>query len=213
MALRPPQHSVDAPGVYILKADDSWDNERIDLEVSEAAKGLVSWKIQCRENEELRRTLSEDQWPVDPPHPPLPGQHPVERYRNAETRYDIDAPMQWMGDVVRVTDYLSGTPTRFHLRILPPEVYGRCWEMNLRNFRAQEEGREFDLLPLALECVRHGVDHIDGPDFGFEVRSRKVTDAALQALMSAAGGALALMDLGGAIWRFTQPLTDQEKKA
>jgi hypothetical protein len=205
MALRPPQHRVDAPGVYIVEADEAWDREKIDADKAMVKERLEVW---ARQVEEARK----EKLP-EPPKPPTMEDHPITRYQSGETRYDLNAPLQWDGEEVPVTRYLNGVPpTRFHLRRLPIDVYARCEEFVLQASGKRQKGEEVDATPLWLDCVRHGISHVDGEDFGFELRSGKVTDAALQTLIDMGAGTWLIRELGLAVWRFAQPLTPQEKK-
>lgn len=68
--LRPPSHRADAPIVYVHPSDPAWDNDRI-----------------ARELKEYRE--------ADPPKPE--SQHPVRRYRDGHTRYDITQVQDYIG--------------------------------------------------------------------------------------------------------------------
>lgn len=96
MALRPPQHRIDAIATFVHPTDTAWDRDRIETERA-AMKELG---------------LAEKD-------------HPVSKYIGGWTRYDIDAAQTLMGQVVTIRDYLddSKQPTLWKLRRLTAEEW------------------------------------------------------------------------------------------
>jgi hypothetical protein len=108
MALRPPQHRIDAPIRFIHPSDTAWDRERWD-----------------REKDEMRKAGLD------------PSDHPVDRYLGGFTRYDPDAEATVNGAVVTVNEYIDDAkqPTVWHLKrltILQWYDVQPMWERDVR---------------------------------------------------------------------------------
>jgi hypothetical protein len=91
MALRPPQHRIDAPILYVHPSDDAWDKPRFESE------------------KEQMRAAGLD-----------PRDHPLELYFGGFTRYDLSAKATVAGEVVTLRSYLDDAkhPTIWKLRRL-----------------------------------------------------------------------------------------------
>lgn len=171
----PPQHSIDDPALWIARGD-CWDQVRIDAE------------------KELLADASE---------------HPVERWYSGATRWSLhpDALLTvpealrteaHPAEAVPITEYLTGKPTTFEIRLLPAVQW-----------------REALSVPRHLawiELVRRGLVQISGVDDGrggtksIEPERGKdglITMAWIDAFDVATGRAL-ISDLGAAILELGQ---------
>ena len=92
MALRPPQHAVDAPIVYVHHADDAWSFDQIG------------------EEREKMTAAGED-----------PDRHPVAVYHSGKSRYDLNASYAVCGEMRSAAMYLDEAkgPWRWKLKRLP----------------------------------------------------------------------------------------------
>lgn len=102
MLKRPPQHQIDATGVWFSIEDDGLDIPRIEREKAELIKAGRP-----------------------------PGEHPIDRYLAGATRYDLDAPLELPAaddaetKPVNVRDYITGSLTLFTLKRLGRREYRR----------------------------------------------------------------------------------------
>ena len=134
--------------------------------------------------------------------------HPWTAYATGATRYDLHAD----SGKGAASDYLrpGAEPTRWTLRRLGAANMARVQDMFTREINT--EGAS-SLMSVWLECVRAGVVDVTGPDAPrLDHRHGKLTDASLDEIHDYCGGLAAISELGAAIWRLSQPLTDAEKK-
>lgn len=189
MALRPPRHRIDAKPRFISAYDDAW-GPRLDREIAELEEERKAY-VQALEE------ASEGQDP-----PKEPEAHPQVRYALGMTRFDLDAPIRFRGEDVRVSEYLEGKPTVFHLGQLPPD----------ERYRAAIMIQNGDTEEAFLLCCRWGLVGIDdGPEYRRQ-RDGRVSDACMSSLMDAGGPAL-VHEIGAAVWLYNQSLSEPEKKA
>lgn len=128
---QPPQNRVDAPIIFVHRADGAWDNDRIQSEQAEMTKREES-----------------------------PANHPAARYLGGWGRYDLDAQHTFLGRAAPARDYIdeSKSPTMWHLRRLTAREW---YEVHPAYDKARRNGEEpFAAFILAcsygLEKVEHG---------------------------------------------------------
>lgn len=134
MALRPPQHRIDAPILFVHATDTAWDEERIQ-----------------REQQAMRS--------ADPPQEA--SSHPVARYLGGFTRYDLDAAATVLGQVVTVRDYLDDAkqPTIWKLRRLSADEWYDVHPLFERDVRRGEKP-----WACYIRCGKLGVSKVEnGP--------------------------------------------------
>lgn len=129
--------------------------------------------------------------------------HPVERYYAGLTRYDLQAVDMFLGQAVKVADYFKAgeEPEKWTLRRL-------TWDQWHRVMALVEAGNlsEAQLLAcrLGIADVQGSPIKLEGPPAGL------LTHADMQRIHDA-DAQLPLL-LGFAVWMYSKPLTDQEKK-
>lgn len=191
--LKPPTHNSTAPAIFVSGLDDAWDEERLERELEAVKARLQEWEAAEEESRGPRPQGFED--------------HPVSIYRRGDTRYDISAPMRWEGEIVRVSDYLTGTPTKFVLRQLAPNVYAEIQD-RLVSLGPDESTSQWN--QIMLKCCMHGLAHVEGLDL--HMRRGMVTEVGVRELLDIGGWGL-VTAIGHAAFRYSQPLSAAEKKA
>jgi hypothetical protein len=207
----PPQHSIEAAAgltsVYILPGDPAWDQDRITREIEEhytekvcgECKAAVDRCACGAERGQGDKTISRHE------------QHPVARYLNGETRYDLDAEFRVGNERVTVRSYLVGKATEFRLRRLSTIRVAEITGL-LSQSRTNTE------LAMDYAC-RWGVAAVENLDIPWKVRNGELSDETMSALYdcgtseNGGGGISMIVDIGLAVWRISQPLTYAEKKA
>ena len=130
--------------------------------------------------------------------------HPIERYYSGTTRYDLQATEILFGQQVKASDYFrsSDEPERWTLRRL-------SWDQWHRVMALVEGGNLSDAQLLAC---RYGISEVQNSPIKLEgCLAGMLTHADMQRIHDADAG-LALL-LGFAVWMYSRPLSDQEKKA
>lgn len=213
MALRPPSHRIDAPGIYIVSDDSVWNLDRIEEDGKLIESRRESYAEQIAAREKACLEIPKGEWPPKPPEPPGLEDYPVVRYRSGETRFDIEAPMKWEGEVVRITDWWTDDPTRFFLRQLPIDVYARLADKLTTLTARDSDGVDLHWNELMLTAMRHGIERVENVGWDFQLKHGKVTDETVRKMIDIAGGWSMVFELGLAVWRYSQPVSPQEKKA
>lgn len=150
---------------------------------------------QDRLDRELARMLEQGQDPAA---------HPVNRYYAGETRYDLEAVDQLFGEAVTAGSYFdaSKAPERWVLRRLDWDQWHRV--MGLLEQGAFQQGQ--------LLAARYGVAEVQNSTFRLTgAAAGMLTHDDMQRLFDA--DATLPSALGFAVWRYSRPLTDAEKKA
>jgi hypothetical protein len=127
MALRPPQHRIDAPIVFVHRSDSAWDRDRIEREKADMRKADLD-----------------------------PRDHPVDRYLGGFTRYHLDAQATVGGEVVTVRSYLDDTkqPTFWRLRRLTVHEWYEVHPQWERAVRAKESPTKAYVMAATLGVVK-----------------------------------------------------------
>lgn len=209
--LKPPTHAIDQGGVYVASSD-CWDNERIEREkdaliqkkLSELQeKAIQKYAAQIPERALTEAELAEVKASVvmtEEEKIEAAGEHPVARYYSGKTRLQLDAP-DWdhEGQPVTARQYLTGTPTEFHVRRLPWSQYRDTSAITPAHKRWEE-------------FVRRGLKAIKAPDFSWSIERNtdRVPDEIMQVLHDADHTLITW--LGVAVGLYNQPLTDSEGK-
>jgi hypothetical protein len=171
MALRrPPQHRGDAIPVYVDPGDSAWDNDRIKAECAEMRKQGLD-----------------------------PARHPVNVYHCGDSRYDLGAKYQVLGELRSAADYLTSEATRFVLRRLSHQQLYRLTDMGSQSAIVRAMACQW-----ALEKVEGDGPKIVRDDYG-------VTSDSMEEL--AQWGLGLPLRIGTAAYLASQPLTADEKKA
>lgn len=213
MALRPPQHRIDATPLYVVADDPAWNNDRIEKDGKLIDDRDRVYQEQLAAFDAACLKLPKEEWPPRPPAPPSLGDYPVVRYRLGETRFDIEAPMKWEGEVVRISDWWIAEPTHFVLQRLPLDVYARIADrfISLSVRKNNEVDQHWN--ELFIECTRFGVIGTRNGDWSVQLRNGRVSDETIRQMIDISGGWGMVTELGLAVWRLSQPLSLQEKKA
>lgn len=183
MSLRPPQHRIDAPGVYVHAAESAWDEERIIREQTEM---------------EERGDSASD--------------HPVARYLGGWTRYDLDASETLGDQVVTVREYLdmAKSPAMWKLQRLSVtdhyDVQG-LWEQEVRSGT-----RPFKAYLRACAVGLLGVENGPELAGAGKGKTLTISDLDKLHTLSPQAPELPI-DIGMAIHNFSASLRDDEKKA
>lgn len=175
--LRPPTHRADAPIVYVHPSDPAWDHERIARELKEYAA-------------------------ADPVKPP--SQHPVHRYWDGYTRYDVDA----------VAEYLKPDATRFYFKRIGVVDWQEIESMKEAQIGAGSKPRRAVLRALSLALTKIE----NGPTLVGEAGALKLEDidriAALNYWDDEKNATVDILyDVGVAAYTASMPLSKAEKKA
>ncbi|WP_434424616.1 hypothetical protein [Nannocystis pusilla] len=129
--------------------------------------------------------------------------HPIERYYAGHTRYDLQATDLILGQAVKVADYFRAgdEPEKWILRRL-------TWDQWHRVMALIEQGQ---LSEAQLLACRLGIADVQNSPIKLEgTQAGLLTHADMQRIHDA-DAQLALL-LGFAVWMYSKPLTDQEKK-
>ena len=178
--MRPPQHSIDASPILVLRDDPAWDTDRIDREID----GL---------SDEDRAA------------------HPVERYNDGDTRYDLTAKSTWKGGTASAGEYLNGGAVMYHLRRLKLAHEAEVNDAVTRELSA-EGANAFQ--SVWLKAAMHGIADITGADdISFAPRPGPVPERVLRTVIDRHGGWAAITKIGSAAWTISQALSEGEKKA
>lgn len=175
----PPAHRVDATPVYIdWELDKAWKKAELDAETAEI-------------NE-----LNKDRPKVERI---WLGDHPVTKYRFGETRYDIDAPVMWRGQMRSAADWVGEGAVRFILRRLRWDRWYEC--QSIVNW----------VQRCVLAC-QLGLRRVDG-DEAMEIDEdlERRTSEEMQRLFSI--DPMLPIRIGGAVLAASKPLDDGEKKS
>lgn len=167
-----PQHAPDAAIIYVPEDDDAWDTARLESERARMAAAGES-----------------------------PDLHPVTRYQSGQTRFDIDAPGQVLGQVVTPRQYLdeSRRPWRFRLRRLGPQEYD-----DVQALIEKGDARH----AFSLAC-RVGLDSVENAPVTLQGGAgRPLSQSDVQWLHDQG----LRRGIGAAVWLASVPLTDAEKK-
>lgn len=136
LAIRPPTHKIDAVGVFVARADTSWDTARIEAEIAAAIERSDAAKMA----EPGSSVLDE-----------IRDAHPVVRYYRGLTRYQLDAPDHDLtGAPTTARQYLLGEPTEFVLQRLSWDEMERIASITTTRLRWSEYVRK------ALGAIRGG---------------------------------------------------------
>ncbi|MBL9105195.1 MAG: hypothetical protein JNL82_29890 [Myxococcales bacterium] len=129
--------------------------------------------------------------------------HPIERYYAGATRYDLQATEVLFGENVRAGDYFRGEePERFILRRLD-------WEQWHRVMALIEGGQ---IAQAQLLATRMGVVAVENSTIKLAgAAAGMLTHDDMQRLFDADSALPSV--LGFAVWRYSRPLTETEKKA
>ena len=173
--LRPPTHRADAPIVYVHPSDSAWDHDRI------------------------RRELAEYKAAGKPE-----STHPVMRYRNGHTRFDIEG----------VNGYLGADATRWYFKRIAALEWQDIEGLHEAQIARGSRPRSAYLRALNLSLLRvengpplvgepgrwevEDIERIAALSF-FDEEERRTVDV--------------LFDLGEAAYVASMPLSKAEKKA
>ena len=98
---KPDNHRIDAPIIFVSPLDKAWDWERVGDE-----KERVAMAAARRDAEEAGE---EHEDPEDPEEDPLPwdsmDDHPVNRYMEGRSRYDVATVREYFLDDVKPVEY------------------------------------------------------------------------------------------------------------
>ncbi len=176
-----PEYAIDCTHEVILARDSAWDHKRIDKERKKLTKGE---------------------------------RHPVDHYLRGATRYDTQAPLtvpealrkkvrgtkKAGPDVCKVSDYLTGRPTRFVIRPLDFRQTARAYDLT------KIEGQ----LSSFAYAVEHGLVDIEDSNLVVDkLPDGSLTDELLNRLNRAPG---LLTVLGAAVLNISQDLDVAAKK-
>ena len=129
--------------------------------------------------------------------------HPIERYYAGATRYDLQATDLLFGEPVCAGDYFKmDDPERFILRRLD-------WDQWHRVMGLIEQGA---FTQAQLLATRFGVSEVQNSPLKLSGAAQgMLTHEDMQRLFEADSALPSA--LGFAVWRYSRPLTDSEKKA
>ena len=134
---RPPRHAVDGEKIYVDPQDpEGFDFERMNDEL-EAAKRIADEK-----NEAAQREAKEGETPKVH----KPEKHPIEVYLSGENRFQLDAPVSFMGTDRTVREYVKPGAWLFHLRDLDWKQWHRIRSM-------RRAGQDDDAMILSCRMV------------------------------------------------------------
>lgn len=130
------------------------------------------------------------------------GSHPIERYYSGETRYDLQATEVLFGEGVCAGDYFKKEdPERFTLRRLD-------WSQ-WHAVMALIEGGQFGQAQLL--AARYGVSGVENSTIKLSgAQAGLLSHEDMQRLFDADPALPS--SLGFAVWRYSRPLSDAEKK-
>jgi len=131
--------------------------------------------------------------------------HPIDHYFSGASRLDLDAVGKVGAEQVTARQYLRGKATEFVLRRLPPATYV---DVMAQIRRALDAGDDFPVGSLYLAC-KEGVRSVRGLD-GLQWVHGELTEQSMHVLLDLGLGLV--MDLGLAVWQYSQPMRDAEKK-
>lgn len=194
LKLRPPTHKIDQGGVFVSMSD-CWDTKALNEEARIRKEKALADKRETLQLEEVE--LSEDEEIGVTSHSPW------SRYYLGKTRYQLDAPdHDATGKPVTVREYLleGQKPTEFVIRRLDFQTW--------RDISSIIESKKalLELCALGLKEIRGGT-----LPWKLEKGQDRVPDDILQSLHEAHPGLIS--EIGLAVSRYNQPLTDEEKKA
>lgn len=216
MALRIPQHRVDSPGHLILPTDSAWDSARIDAELealvaaklaevkaaavaAAAAQAGVSVEAlapELREAAEASCALTQAE------ENEARAKHPVARYHQGATRFQLDTPDQGPDGPTCARAYLrpDGAPVMFELRRVP-------WRV-----RASIEAEPDRVARWEAWC-REGIAAVMG-DASLAWRAKapgeQLPARVIDALCESPGSYLNLIPLAAAVMKYSEPLRPDE---
>jgi hypothetical protein len=129
-------------------------------------------------------------------------QHPIERYYSGETRYDLQAVETLFGEPVTANSYFTkDQPERFTLRRLDWDQWHRV--MGLIDAGAFSQAQ--------LLATRYGVSGVENSPLKLTgAQAGMLTHEDMQRLFDADPGLPS--NLGFAVWKYSRPLTESEKK-
>lgn len=130
-------------------------------------------------------------------------QHPIERYYAGKTRYDLDAPDTLFGQTVCARDYFdsSKNPEKWTLRRLDWAQWHK-----VASLIAADDFDQGQLL-----AARYGVKSIENSPITLKgAEAGCLTHEDMQKIHDAEIGLLA--GLGFAVWKYSEPLRESEKK-
>lgn len=131
-------------------------------------------------------------------------QHPIERYYAGETRYDLQAAEILFGDAVTAGSYFDSSkePERFTIRRLD----WAQWHAVMGLIEQAQFGQ------AQLLAARYGIASVENSPIKLSgAQAGMLTHEDMQRLFDADPALPSA--LGFAVWKYSRPLTDQEKKA
>lgn len=142
-----------------------------------------------------------------------PGEtHPLLEYIAGDTRCDIGAVSTWRGETVRARDYLLANveATKYTLRRLTIEELCEVQDMFSRERGRSDSERAYSRIWYT--CARYGLAGIDGPGAPeYRAQGGRCSEQTLREVYDTKG-LMAIAEIGAAVWRVSQPLSDAEKK-
>lgn len=132
-----------------------------------------------------------------------PDDHPVQQYWSGTSRYDLDAPVNFGGEVATARDYLDETkrPEKYVIRRLQPEE----WERVQTAYEQDGVWRRATRLAVEMGLVR-----VEGCPQPLQLNKRKrITADDIRYLFDQN----LLAPIGLAVYMHSRPLTAEEKKA
>lgn len=215
MALRAvPRHRIDATPKFVSAYDPSW-RDRLDRELEEDDEAEI--RAAQTAVERAQKVARGEDLPEEPPQRPKT-MHPQRQYAAGLTRFDIDAPISYRGEDVRITDYLDGDQTYYVLGSLPPQEWYRIQgKLSTAQLLAQQkqtvEFQEvandafFDAFKWGLKGIENGPEFSAGRDGG-------VSEQTMSEIMrSHPMGASIVHEIGAAVVAYNRALSEEEKKA
>lgn len=129
--------------------------------------------------------------------------HPIERYFSGETRYDLQATEVLFGESCCASDYFKkDEPEKFVLRRLD----WAQWHAVMALIEQEQFGQ------AQLLACRYGVAEVQGSPIKLQgAQAGMLSHEDMQRLFDA--DPTLPSSLGFAVWRYSRPLTDAEKKA
>ena len=137
------------------------------------------------------------------------GGHPYVQYMQGETRFDLGAMVSWKNGRSSPRDYLEGEPdAQFVLRRLSVEQVAE-----IRDAAERERGRDESAWnAIMVRAARMGLGDIEGEGWSFALDGRGLASAETMQGIYDAGGISLVTEIGWAVYLYSQPLSEQEKK-
>lgn len=182
MALRPPQHRIDAPICYVHPKDTAWDHERIERERVEMKKAGLD-----------------------------PDDHPVARYGGGFTRYDLDAEATLFGQTVTVRAYLDEAkqPTIWRLKRLGVHDW---YDVEPLWQKGRREGEEIPTRASVYAASIGVIKVENGPVLELTSGRLTTNDLERIREIGSAIGSDLIVSIGVAVYQGSMPLREDERR-